>query len=388
MDKKNILVIVPSFDSGGTGTSLMNFVSLMDKSRYNISVFAITNAGVNRDFVAQHCRVIGYNPGATNASEKPSLRDRGFKVVKSLKKSLCKIGVDISPLLFKYYASKIDNPKTDFVLAFQEGQATLFASYLKYGKKVAWVRCEFTRLIDESKSITRQSAIYGKYDRIVSVSNAAVDSFISVLPQYKDRTYTLHNFVNDERVVRLSAEQIDDVPKSDLFTVISIGRIDPIKRFSSIPSIVSELKDRGIKLRWLIVGGNVSETEYDKLLSEIKKNNVEEEVILTGNKKNPYPYLKMGNLLVSLSISETFNNTLTEAKILGVPVVTTNYACAPESVVDGEEGLIVPFEDIPDSVAKMIENEGGIYDKVHDNLAKFKYDNTKLLEYLCNVILK
>lgn len=388
MDKKNILVIVPSFDSGGTGTSLMNFVSLMDKNKYNISVFAITNAGVNREFVAKHCRVIGYNPGATNAPEKPSLRDRVFKLVKSLKKGLCKIGVDISPLLFKYYASKIDNPKTDFVLAFQEGQATLFASYLKHGKKVAWVRCEFTRLIDGSESITRLSAIYGKYDRIVSVSNAAVNSFISVLPQYKDRTYTLHNFVNDERVVRLSAEPIDDVPKSDLFTVISIGRIDPIKRFSAIPSIVSELKDKGLTLRWIIVGGNVSETEYAKLLNEIKKYHVEDDVILTGNKKNPYPYLIMSNLLVSLSISETFNNTLTEAKILGVPVVTTNYACAPESVVDGEEGLIVPFEDIPDTVAKMIENEGGIYDKVHDNLAKFKYDNTKLLEYLCNVILK
>ena len=40
MDKINILVVVPSFDSGGTGTSLMNFVSLMDKSKYNISVFA------------------------------------------------------------------------------------------------------------------------------------------------------------------------------------------------------------------------------------------------------------------------------------------------------------------------------------------------------------
>ena len=388
MDKKNILVIVPSFDSGGTGTSLMNFVSLMDKNKYSISVFAITNTGVNRDFVAQYCRVIGYNPGASNAREKPSLRDRVFKVVKSLKKGLCKIGIDISPLLFKYYASRIDNPKNDFVLAFQEGQATLFASYLKYGTKVAWVRCEFTRLIDGSKSITRLSEIYGKYDKIVSVSNAAVNSFVSVLPQYKDRTYTLHNFLNDERVVRLSTEQIDDVPKSDLFTVISIGRIDPIKRFSAIPSIVAELKGRGLKLRWLIVGGNVSETEYAKLQSEIKKNHVEDDVILTGNKKNPYPYLKMSNLLVSLSISETFNNTLTEAKILGVPVVTSNYACAHESVAYGEEGLIVPFEDIPDAVARMIQNEDGIYDKVYDILAKFKYDNTKLLEYLCNVILK
>ena len=388
MNKKKILVIVPSFDSGGTGTSLMNFVSLMDKNKYNISVFAITNAGVNRDFVAQHCYVIGYNPETDNTPKQISFRDRVFRIVKSVKKGLCKIGIDISPMLFKYYASKLDNPKNDFVLAFQEGQATLFASYMKHGAKVAWVRCEFTRLIKGDNDVKRLSDLYAKFDKIVSVSNAAVNSFVSVLPQYKGRTYTLHNFVNDERVIRLSAEQIDDVPKCDYFTVISIGRLDPVKRFSAIPSIVAELKDRGLKLRWLIVGGNVSEIEYAKLLSEIKKYHVDNDISLTGNKKNPYPYLRMSNLLVSLSISETFNNTLTEAKILGVPVVTANYACAPESIVDGEEGLIVPFKDISEAIARMIKNDGGIYDKIHDNLAKFRYDNKKLLDYLCSVILK
>lgn len=388
MDNKNILVIVPSFDSGGTGTSLMNFVSLMDKSRYTINVFAITNAGVNRDYVAQYCRVLGYSPESTDISKKPSFHDRVFKIVKSVKKGLCRIGIDISPLLFKYYASKVDNPKNDLVLAFQEGQATLFSSYLKYGTKVAWVRCEFTRLIKGDNDVRMLADIYSKFDKIVSVSNAAVSSFVSVLPQYKDKTYTLYNFVNDERVKRLSAEQIADVPNNDLFTIISIGRIDPVKRFSSLPSIVSELKNRGLKLRWLIVGGNVAETEYAKLLNEIKKYHVEEDVILTGNKKNPYPYLKMSNLLVSLSISETFNNTLTEAKILGIPIVTSNYACASESVADGEEGLIVPFESISDAIVRMYKNEDGIYDRVHDNLSKFRYDNKGLLEYLCNIILK
>lgn len=388
MAKKSILVIVPSFDSGGTGTSLMNFVSLMDKNDYHISVFAITNAGVNRDYVAHHCRVIGYNPETADASGKITFRDRFFMIVKLIKKGLCTIGIDISPLLFKYYASKIDDPKTDFVLAFQEGQPTLFASYLKHGTKVAWVRCELTRLIKCGNDVRRLSDIYAKFDRIVSVSNAAVNNFISVLPQYKEKTYTLYNFVNDERVIRLSVELVDDVPESDLFTVISIGRIDPVKRFSSIPSIVSGLKNKGLKLRWLIVGGNVSETEYTKLHSEIRKNHVEEDVILTGSKKNPYPYLKMSDLLVSLSMSETFNNTLTEAKILGIPVVTTNYACASETIADGEEGLIVPFETIPDAIARMIKNEDGIYDKVKRNLEEFKYDNSKLLDYLCNVILK
>lgn len=386
MEKKNILVIVPSFDSGGTGTSLMNFVSLMSKDKYNISVFAITNAGVNQDYVAHHCNVIGYNPDV-NAAKRDSIRSKVFSVVKSIKKALCKIGIDISPILFRYYASKIDDKNTDFVLAFQEGQATLFASYLKHGIKVAWVRSEFSRFIAMGNDVKQQARIYAKYDKIVSVSKASTNSFVSVLPQYEDKAYTLHNFINDERVIRLSKEAIEDYSKNDVFTIISIGRIDPVKRFSAIPSIVSILKKRGLRLKWFIVGGKAVEAEYANLLKEIKKYNVENDVVVTGNKKNPYPYLKMSDLLVSLSTSETFNNTLTEAKILGVPVVTTNYDCAPESISDGVEGLIVPFEKIPDAVARMIENESGVYDLIKKNLTSFKYDNHKLLDYLCNVIL-
>lgn len=388
MSKQNILVIVPSFNSGGTCTSLMNFVSLMDKEKYNISVFAITNAGLNRDFVAQHCLVIGYNSGVADAPRKMSLRDRVFAIVKCIKKGLCKVGVDISPLLFKYYALKIDDPNTDFVLAFQEGQATLFASYLMHGKKIAWVRCEFERFIELGNDVMKQALLYSKYDKIVSVSNAAVNSFVTVFPQYKDKTYTLPNFVNEERVIRMSSEPISDIEVSDIFTVISVGRLDPVKRFSAIPKIVSALKERGLKLRWLIVGGNQTGDEKEKIESEIVKYKVQAEVVMTGNKRNPYPYLKMSNLLVSLSISETFNNTLTEAKILGVPVVTSNYACAPESIEDGEEGLIVSFDEIPNALTRMIQNESGIYDKVRNTLSGFKYDNRELLEYLCNEILK
>ena len=224
MDKKNILVVVPSFKSGGTITSLMNFVSLMDKNKYNIKVFAITNSGINRDYVSQFSTVIGYHSGVKEA-KKDSLRDVVISIIKSVKKGLCKIGIDPSPMLFKYYASKIDDQKTDFVLAFQEGQATLFASYLKHGTKVAWVRCEFPRLIKAGNSVKSQARLYGVYDRIVSVSKASVNSFLSVLPQFTDRAFVLHNFINDERVLRLSTENVEDVEKNNIFTVISIVAI-------------------------------------------------------------------------------------------------------------------------------------------------------------------
>ena len=388
---QRILIIVPSFNSGGTVSSLINFASLIDKTRFQISVFAITPSGPNKGFVAEHCTIIGDNnnrQGKTATSLKGAIRTKLFATVKSIKKLLEKLHIDISPLLFKRYAQKLDTGEYDYVLAFQEGQATLFGSYFKHGTKVAWVRCEYTRLVNGVGN--KYNACYEKYDKIVSVSKAALSSFLSVLPQYRDIAYVQYNFLNDERILSLSKEKVDDLWSDDgVFTIVTLGRIDPVKRVSEIPRISRELIDMGLKFRWVIIGGVAAKdkSEYDLLVDNIKKYRVQDNVIITGNKPNPYPYLKRCDFLVSLSKSETFNNTLTEAKILGVPVVTTNYPCACESINNNREGLVVSFDNVITAIADMIKDKSHIYSLIKENMSTYHYDKESLLQQLYTNIL-
>lgn len=388
---QRILIIVPSFNSGGTVSSLINFASLIDKTRFQISVFAITTSGPNKGFVAEHCTIIGDNnnrQGKTATSLKGAIRTKLFATVKSIKKLLEKLHIDISPLLFKRYAQKLDTGEYDYVLAFQEGQATLFGSYFKHGTKVAWVRCEYTRLVNGVGN--KYNACYEKYDKIVSVSKAALSSFLSVLPQYRDIAYVQYNFLNDERILSLSKEKVDDLWSDDgVFTIVTLGRIDPVKRVSEIPRISRELIDMGLKFRWVIIGGVAAKdkSEYDLLVDNIKKYRVQDNVIITGNKPNPYPYLKRCDFLVSLSKSETFNNTLTEAKILGVPVVTTNYPCACESINNNREGLVVSFDNVITAIADMIKDKSHIYSLIKENMSTYHYDKESLLQQLYTNIL-
>lgn len=385
MQKSNVLIVVPSFDSGGTVTSLINFVTLVDKKRYQINVFAITNSGVNKKYIADHCTIIGDTKTTVFGSTfKDVLRAKIMATVKCIKKGVKKIGVDISPILFRYYAHKLDKANYDFVIAFQEAQATLFCSYFRHGFKIAWVRSEYSRFI---KSVgDRYSKVYEKYDRIVSVSKASMDSFLGILPQYQNIAIVQYNFLNDSRIITLSNEEIDDFGDSSIFTIVSVGRIDPVKRFSEIPRITRSLLEKGLQFRWIIIGGVAVKSEYLLLkqkLVEYKTPNV----ILLGNKSNPYPYIKKSNLLVSLSISETFNNTLTEAKILGIPVVTTDYPCAFESIKNEEEGIISDFNSLPKNIERMLNDEEGIYQHVRRHLSNYKYNKEELLQNLYDRIL-
>lgn len=388
MRNSKVLIIVPSFNSGGTISSLINFVSLVDKTRFHISVFAITNSGPNKDFVAEHCEIVGERRnknGIKTPSFKSNLRTKILSVVKSVKKQLEKANIDVSPLLFKYYAKRLDTGEYDYILAFQEGQATLFGSYFKHGKKVAWVRCEYTRLVKEEGD--KYNACYAHYDTIVSVSKTALSSFLSVLPQYSDRAYVQYNFLNDGRILTLSKEKVDDLWDNDVFTIVTLGRIDPVKRVSEIPRICRVILDEGLSFRWVIIGGIAVQDEYKRLIENVKKYHVQDNVVIMGNRPNPYPYLKHCNLLVSLSKSETFNNTLTEAKILGIPVITTDYPCAYESIDNNKEGHVVSFDDIVPAIVKVLNNEADTYSSIKKHLSSFRYDKEALLRHLYTNIL-
>ena len=389
MNKSKILIIVPSFLSGGTVSSLINFVSLVDKERYHISVFAISPLGPNKQYVAEHCTIVGEEDNdqtrKLSKSVRRDIKAQALSIAKSLKKLIEIIGIDISPMLFKRFVKRLDTGEYDYILAFQEGQATLFGSYFRHGNKVAWVRSEYTRFV--KGVVDKYNACYEKYDKIVSVSKAALSSFLSVLPQYQDRAYVQYNFLNDERIQSLSQKNVDDLWTNEVFTIVTLGRIDPVKRVSEIPRISRELLDLGLNFRWVIIGGVAVNEEYDRLKNNINKYKVRENVVILGNRPNPYPYLRHSDLLVSLSISETFNNTLTEAKILGIPVVTTDYPCAYESIDNNKEGLVTGFDSIVSAISTMIGDKSQIYSSIKDYLSSYMYNKETLLQNLYGNIL-
>ena len=76
----------------------------------------------------------------------------------------------------------------------------------------------------------------------------------------------------------------------------------------------------------------------------MKKENVENHVVLLGKKDNPYPYIKACDVYVQPSKYEGKSITVREAQIMGKPVAVSNYPTAKSQVIDGEDGIIVPLD--------------------------------------------
>lgn len=109
------------------------------------------------------------------------------------------------------------------------------------------------------------------------------------------------------------------------------------------------LKDSAVEFVWHFVGGGVI---HDQLQANIKSEGLDGLIVLEGEQLNPYPYIAAADIYVQTSRFEGFGLTIGEAKILGKPIVSTNFPVVYNQITDGENGIVVDMT--PESIAEGI----------------------------------
>lgn len=345
--KKKILFVLPYFELGGTLSSIRNLLPLLNKNNYEADVYAVSNTGEGAHFLQLYANVLGHSPDEfRNDAVDGCNRQRVFKFIKSIKRLVECLGIDLSTPVFKKMAQPLTGKGYDVVIAFQEGTATRMAQYIEAPMKVAWVHSMFSRFVKLANK-NDFAEVYNQYDKVVCVSKTAASDMKAsgIIPDKK--IYTVYNAINVPNIYSLAKE---GCTLGNKLNIISVGRIDSVKRFSSIPKIAAKLKGRGLCFDWWIVGGKANAKEFESLVNNINHYNVQGQVHILGRQSNPYKYISRSDILVCLSSSETFNYTIAEAKVLGVPVVTTDFDSAFEFVENGKTGIITSIDNIDDAI--------------------------------------
>ena len=98
----------------------------------------------------------------------------------------------------------------------------------------------------------------------------------------------------------------------------------------------------GFVFKWYIIGDG---PDKNKMIKHIKNEKLDDTLLMLGKLSNPFPYLKECSLFVLPSRYEGKPMSVTEAQILGLPVVVTNYESAREQVINGVDGIIIDNND-------------------------------------------
>lgn len=352
-----ILIVLPSYDIGGTTVCLYNYLSLLNKEKVCVSLMALIQEGPYK-YKYPNCEELIPNVWFAISSRGLTLKNKiVHKVLFGIRALTQRI---LHHDLLKQYFQigyRLSNYHYDYVICFSES-ISQYVQYIPIEKKIAWVHCDFKRVITNNNYKLLESA-YAVYQKIVLVSIFGKKQFDDVFPQFKGKTVTIHNVVNKDELFRKSLDEseVNTTFDDTTFTIISVGRLDPIKQFDKIPSIACKLKSKVTKpFKWYIIGGGFPE-ELLLLEERIQIYGVSNHVICLGEKQNVYPYIKNSNLLVNVSTSEAFSLVNIEALTFNVPVVSNNFECAPETVRNGIDGYIVPVEEMADKIASII-NDG------------------------------
>ena len=351
---KKILFVVPSLEVGGTISSLSSLIECL-KDRYEISVFPIAYEGnLNVDFqdllLPRKTLAHAYNCNFINTQGLMRLMAFALKIFKRISRAC---HYDFETKLYSSFASKF-NDKYDVVVGFQEGNATKLASLLSAPNKIAWIHCDYTKY----PGCCKELSTYNQFTKIICVSKYTADAFTSVYPTFSGKTTFVYNLMNYDKILSNSNMNIDDSRfSSDQFTILSVGRINIVKRFDKIPSIARYLVNKGCKFRWYVIGPNFADNVYKSFTDAITQESVQDFVFYLGNKINPYPYFRRSNLLVSLSSTEACPMIFNEAKVLGLPVLTTDFGSSFEFIKDSVDGYIVPIDKLGDKLYDILTHQ-------------------------------
>ncbi len=321
--KRKILFLIESLAGGGAEKVLTTLVQHIDRSKFDVTVCVISGGGKYE----QEMRVVAQYHPVLNA---PDSYHGLMKLWYVFKYHLI---YDWLPMSWVY---RLFVPKgADVEVAFVEGFATklMAASYNKKAKKIAWVHIDlhkfhWTRSI--FKNDVYETKAYNSFDQIVTVSRTAEDAIKQEF-QLTSPVRTVYNPIDAEEILRLSHEQIDN-PRSNRVRLVSIGRLNRQKAYDRLLRIFKKLKDEGKNCELWLLGEGGDRPLLEKYIREYA---LSEDVKLLGFHANPYKYLVRCDLFVCSSISEGFSTAITEALILGMPVVSTEVSGVREQLSNG-----------------------------------------------------
>ena len=287
-------------------------------------------------------------------------------------------------LLFRCIAlfySLFVHGRYDTVIAFIEGYATRIVSGCRsICRKIAWVHIDMDRNHWSSvayKSYEEEKQSYQKYDRIVCVSENVKESMLKVYGEL-DSLMVLYNPIDDQSIRKLSTAA-DPVFRHRRIKLISIGRLVEQKGYDRLLPIAKHLFEKGYQFDLIIIGEG---PQLRNLQSYIDSHNMSDYVHLLGYLENPYPDLLESDLFICSSRSEGYSTVLTEAMILGVPVITTKCSGVNELLNGGECGMIVDNDSnsLERGLEELLQNRGKLL--LLRKKAVWRGDSIKLSELI------
>jgi len=152
-------------------------------------------------------------------------------------------------------------------------------------------------------------------------------------------------------------------PNGGKFAILFLSNLIETKGFKEVLYTVKQVTQRHPNVKYVFAGGWRKKKDKRECEDYIEKEKINDYVDFTGtvNGKQKTKLLKDADLFVFPTYypMEGHPWAVVEAMAAGLPIITTDQGCIKESVIDGENGFIIPKRDaeaITEKIIHLIEN--------------------------------
>lgn len=391
--KKRILFIYPEMMVGGSTTSLVSLLNAIDYSKMDVDLLLYKARGPLITDIPKQVNLLpqaSEYPGSsffTLLKKVAMMLTKGylFKAVFAEFKYHKRIGLNNQVMAHGQadLSRELEN-EYDTAIGFLELWSHAYlTSLVKAKQKIGWIHVDF----EKARYIpSLEEGNLNKLDKIVSVSQSCLDSFTKTFPNLTEKSLFMENILSETYIKNKAGGENADALEYEGLKLVTVCRLAiDTKGLDRAVLTAAALKNEGYGFRWYIIGDG---SDREKLMKMIKDHGVSDQMKLLGLKLNPYPYIKKCDIFVLPSRYEGKPMSVTEAQILGLPAIITDYASASEQVNDGEDGFIVKNESF-DSLHKAIKNvleNPEILKKFKENIAGKKFDFELAIEQFYELI--
>ena len=393
---KKVLFMLTSMNIGGVEKSLLSLLSCIPKDKYEITLLLLDKSGGFLDYVPNHINIEECN---WFKDVKPIIMNSPYEIIKTYKnkKQYGKIFKFIyCYLIDKYFDNRflyykfamrdvpINDKEYDLAISYQ-GPTDIIDYYIgnkiKAKKKISWLHFDVSKHSFNKKLYEK---LYEAYDKVFVVSKEGRKKLIEAIPQIESKTDVFMNIVSKDLIEDMSNEDVEFDNDFNGTKIVTVGRLSKEKGQDLAIESLRMLKEEGYNVRWYCIGDGNNRKDYEDL---IKKYNLEDDFILLGAKTNPYPYIKEADIYVQTSRHEGYCLTLSEAKCLNKPIVTTNFIGAYEQIEDNYNGLITNcnVNEIYEAIKSLIKDKEK-RNSLTNNLINGNLDTTEEINKLFNYI--
>lgn len=238
-------------------------------------------------------------------------------------------------------------------------------------------------------------ALAGITNKIIVVSDAVKDFYVSKIGIPEHKIITIHNGVDIPKFqtyVNINKKREEFGIKSDDKVITIIGRLHQQKGHCCFLKAAQIIGKKKTNVKFLIVGDGPLEKQLRSMSADLE---ISKNVIFAGLREDIPQILAMSDISVLTSLREGFSITVLESMAAGKPVVVTDVGGNSEIVEHGKTGFIIPAQS-PEDLAlyslNLINNQElakKMGEEAKKRVLNFSIDRmVKKTENLYDVLLK